>query len=386
MRSFRDRRLWKRDAYAYAVEWDRLRNYEQLVLGEWRTGALTTTNLDVADGFWNAERELFERRGNVRLIVSRYSPDLYVARNPSFTVQKYQPGADVHLHVKADLHEDAGARAFRITTAHLYTRRVGPLVIGTRGVGRTELCFRTDHDGIVSEGAELMKRLTADELPQSGEYLRLEGPTENAVFPAICGDIRKLRPGTGRILHFRSNYYGFVWKPAGQSLAELVELHTLLQDYTRRGTQTLVGYGDVNPRTLSRLRAYAALGGRVALPRYCPGSFRAPYRVKALLQRIRPLRRFTLSEHFNVTIVDGLRDPQRSSAYSVVYFGHKSDMPYDAGTLELMVRCDSREFPGLAEALSDLVESRITVYPGEAFLALSPPSATTTRTRHVPAA
>jgi hypothetical protein len=366
--SFAGQGLSATGAFSYTVGWDRLRNYERLVMDEWKTGSLTTTNLDAADGFWNAELELFERRGDVRLIISKYSPSVYVSRNPRFTVQKYQPKEDVHLHVKADLYQGSSASAFRITTAHLYTHRFGPLVVGTRGFGRTELCFGTDHPGIVSEGADLMRRLAADQLPCSGEDLRVESPNEDAVYASICGDIRRLRPGTGSILHFRTNYYGFVWKPGDQSLGELQELHGLLKEYTQRGTRTLVAYGDLNPRTLARLRAHAVLGGDVGIPRYCPGSFRAPYRVKALLHAIPPLRRFTLSEHFNVTVIDGLRD-ERSLPYSIAYFGHKSDMPYDVGTLELMVRCDSREFPGLSEALAALVDSRITEYTGEAFLA-----------------
>jgi hypothetical protein len=71
-----------------------------------------------------------------------------------------------------------------------------------------------------------------------------------------------------------------------------------------------------------------------------------------------------LGEHFNVTVLEGVRDERSSEPHAVVYFGHKSDIPYDRGTLELMLRCDSFDFPGLHEGLTDLVLSRLRLRGG----------------------
>ena len=69
-----------------------------------------------------------------------------------------------------------------------------------------------------------------------------------------------------------------------------------------------------------------------------------------------------------MTVIDGIRDTSSSEPYAVIYIGTRSDGPYDSGTLELMVRCDSREFPGLEAGLVDLLSSRIRQHTKETFV------------------
>jgi hypothetical protein len=354
---------------SYTVGWDRLRAYEDLVLRRLASDRLSSVTLYAEDGFWNTELELLERRGNVTLIISNEGPPAYVPRDPrsSLAIKRYCPAQRVHLHVKVDVFESTATAAFRLTTAHLASRRLGPIVLGMRGLGRTELFFLTDHAEIVAEGRALVAELSADRLPASGRYLRLETPAEDGIYSSLCDDIARLRPGTGRISHYRTSYYGAMWKPARQTIAGLHALHAAIADHARGGTRTLVAYGELNRAALAALKRHTDAGGRAGIPRHLPGSFLVPYACLRMLQRIPAMRQFKLAEHVNVTVIEGIQDQTAGAPYSIVYIGHKSDTPYDRDTLELMVRCDSREFPGLDAGLLRLLGSRFSECSGVAF-------------------
>lgn len=323
-----------------------------------RPGRLTAANYLARDGWYGAEMKAMARLPHKHLILSQGLGEDFErlrARFGSDWIYAFRPGKPGFQHTKMLLAETESGARFRMGTGPFATAKCGPVHIGSRGLGRTELFIDTNHPGILEEGRAALNAMREELFPTSGRYLLFQSPEEDGLSETLCRDINSLVPGDSTIYHARASMEP---KPefSQQDPRAIRALHNALQEALFQKVEGWFFCDARDSQSRYCLTLFRQAGGNIAKCPYIPGSNLPSGLIKVPLLGSW-LRRRNPSEHYNLTILQGVRD-ETGQRKDVVYLGQKRDTPRFEGSLEAMLRLDSNSFPHLSDTLIHWLRAR----------------------------